>query len=366
MRVFAKLLERLQKPRFDPQRISAGRYAPEQLGSALRNQRGSVRIRAYMQLLETSSKAHAAVPALIDALNDSRDDVRAYAIRVLGAIGDQRAVPILARILRDEGQDLGLRRWAAVSLGQMAPPGAIPLIESLSGDDSRLRVLAAKAVAGMPLKTADSIDALIRAAMDDHPAVRIEAVKGLWALGAPPEKREEVTAAVVEALNDPEHLVQKQALSSLSFALGAHEVAIPIFLELLASGKPDLTGQSALALAMAEVPAWQVVPKIIDVLDVIDGYERILLVQALGKYGVDAELAVPALVDLLGRRDYLLCHVVTETLEQIGPGAREALPALRGLFDDDEFLSRGLAESSRSGYPIVLKQALLKAIDELE
>jgi HEAT repeat protein len=285
MRVFAVLLEKLLGPRFDLERISAGRYAPEQLAKALRSRRGTVRIRAYMQLLESHSKVHAAVPALIDALEDSRDDVRAYAIHVLGAVGDHRAVPVLSRILHDEGQERGLRRWAARSLGQMGQSGAVSLIESLSGGDSWLRVLAAQTIARMPLKTAESIDALIRAATDDHPAVRIEAVTGLWILGAPPEKREEITTALVEALNDPEHLVQKNALSALSFAPGAHEAAIPIFLESLESGKPDLTGQSALALAMAEAPAWQVVPKIIDVLESIDGAERFMLVQALGIYG---------------------------------------------------------------------------------
>lgn len=366
MRVLARLLERLLGPRFDLKRISAGRYPPEQLAAALRSPRGKVRIRAYMQLLECSSNAYAAVPALIDALADSRDEVRAYAIHVLGAVGDRRAVSVLSQILHDDRQDWGLRRWAAVSLGQMGQSGAVPLIESLSGSDAWLRVVAAKAIARMPLKTAESIDALIRAATDDHPAVRIEAVKGLWGLGVHPERREEVTGVLVEALNDPEHLVQKHALSALAFALGAHEVAMPVLLELLESGKPDLTGQAAFALAMAEAPAWQVVPKIIDALEAIEGAERIQLVQALGLYGVESEVAVPALVDLLGRRDYLLCHVVTETLARIGPGAREALPVLRELLDDEDFLSRGLDETSRSGYPVPLGEALQRAIDELE
>jgi HEAT repeat protein len=366
MRVLAMFFERILGPTFELERISAGHYAPEQLATALRNRRETVRIRAYMQLLESQSKIHAAVPALIDALEDSREDVRAYAIHVLGEVGDQRAVPVLSRILHDEGQERGLRRWAARSLGQMGQSGAVPLIESLAGVDSWLRILAAKAIARMPLKTAESIDALIRATTDDHPAVRIEAVRGLWMLGVPTEKRDEVTNALVEALNDPEHLVQKNALSALSLAPGAHEVAIPIFLEFLESGKPDLTGQSALALAIAEAPAWQVVPKIIDVLDVIEGAERIMLVQALGIYGVESELAVPALVHLIGRRDFVLCHVVTETLEKIGPAARESLPVLRELLDDEDFLSRGLDETSRSGYPVPLADILLKAIDSLE
>jgi HEAT repeat protein len=366
MQVFAKLLEQLLGPRFDPQRISEGRYAPEQLARALRSRRGTVRIRAYMQLLESSSKAHGAVPALIDALEDSRDDVRAYAIRVLGEVGDHRAVPVLSRIFRDDGRDLGLRRWAAVSLGQIGETGAVPLIESLSGGDSRLRVLAAKAIARMPLKTAESIDALIRAATDDHPAVRIEAVKGLWGLGVHPERREELTTALVEALNDPEHLVQKHALRALTFGLGAHEVAMPVLLELLELGKPDLTGQAAFALAMAEAPAWQVVPKIVDMLQVTEGVDQMQLVQALGLYGVESEIAVPTLVDLLRQKNYVLCHAVTETRTRIGPGAREALPVLRELVDDEDFLSRGLDETSRSGYPVPLGETLQKAIEALE
>lgn len=76
-----------------------------------------------------------AVPALVDALRgDKSEGVREEAAEALGAIGDRDAVEPLVRALND--RDGGVRRDAARALGKLNDPSAIrPLLQALAGSD---------------------------------------------------------------------------------------------------------------------------------------------------------------------------------------------------------------------------------------
>jgi hypothetical protein len=52
------------------------------------------------------------------------DEDRAYAVRMLGTIGDRRAVPLLCKLLKDTA----LAASAAVSLGEIGDPAALPAL----------------------------------------------------------------------------------------------------------------------------------------------------------------------------------------------------------------------------------------------
>lgn len=66
-----------------------------------------------------------AVPRLVDALNSWRPAVRGNATWALGLIGDYRVIPALERLLDDEGEDIDVRRDAAISLGRFRQTSAV-------------------------------------------------------------------------------------------------------------------------------------------------------------------------------------------------------------------------------------------------
>ena len=74
-----------------------------------------------------------AVPALIQALGDGWESVRAAACEALGAIGTPQVVPALIRALGDGDRDVrDAARWA---LGRIGDPQAVPALEKVARRD---------------------------------------------------------------------------------------------------------------------------------------------------------------------------------------------------------------------------------------
>jgi len=84
--------------------------------------------------------------ATLEALNQSDSGVRLDAVKRLGALGDQRAVPVLIQLL--EAKEAPLRGQAAVTLAKLKHPQAIePLIRVLQTDSPGVARKAATALA---------------------------------------------------------------------------------------------------------------------------------------------------------------------------------------------------------------------------
>lgn len=99
----------------------------------------AMRDQAVRQLVADGA---AAVPLVIDYLQDDYNQGRALAAYVLGRIGaesdDQRLLPLLRRLLND--QDEVLRARAAEALGNLGDPAAIPALQqALLDNKSRIR-----------------------------------------------------------------------------------------------------------------------------------------------------------------------------------------------------------------------------------
>jgi len=116
-----------------------------------------------------------AVDTLLEALGDNEGTVRRFAAKLLGRIGDSRAVQPLGMALYDTHFDVG--KAAAKSLAGFGPPGLKILAEALHHPETWLR---------------------------QH------AIYGLTLSG---DKR--IVPAILEMLNDSEREVQKQAIQSL-------------------------------------------------------------------------------------------------------------------------------------------------------
>ncbi|SDF67293.1 HEAT repeat [Blastococcus aurantiacus] len=124
------------------------------------------------------------LPVLRDALTDEQGTARGLVAELLGVHGDPSAAPALEDLVRDAGEDLGVRRSAAVALGRIGSPTSTePLVAALTNStDPRLQRTAAEALGriGDPTATVP----LLAGLADDDIAVRAACADALAALGA--------------------------------------------------------------------------------------------------------------------------------------------------------------------------------------
>jgi HEAT repeat protein len=95
----------------------------------------TVRREAQQALVRMGS---AAVYPLIGALNDKDWRVREEATRALGEIGDERAVPHIIKMFKDD--KIRIQLWATDALITMGDTAVEPLIEALQDSDRRIRM----------------------------------------------------------------------------------------------------------------------------------------------------------------------------------------------------------------------------------
>ena len=94
----------------------------------------------------------AAMPALIKALKDPRDDVRGAAARALGEIKDPKAVPALIEALKDNS--IFAHSMAVEALEKIKDPAAVPALSRvLSDHNNRVRSAALWAIGSIRQQT---------------------------------------------------------------------------------------------------------------------------------------------------------------------------------------------------------------------
>ena len=213
---------------------------------------------------------------LHDLLNSNSEKVRYNAARVLGELGDSRAVEPLIDVLKND-KNGSVRLYAARALGELGDAGAtIPLIESLREDRN--------------------VD------------VRVRAARALGRLGG-----EEVVEPLVEALSDENSQVCITATDALI------EIGPIAVIELIKSLKHEKVNVRCDATrALGELADTNAVEPIIEMLTDEWVNVRIYAVTSLGKLG-DSR-SVPALIDVLKN---------TKENELVRAGAAAALGVLR-------------------------------------
>ncbi len=140
----------------------------------------SSRWMAVVALGQMGASAHEAIPALIEALEDTEAAVRWDAAKALGKMGSvaARAVPALTAVLHQQDDDVA-REHVVAALGAIGPAArtAVPaLICSLKDDGHHLDEQAGEALVRIG---APAIPALIEAMKDDDPQVRLRAANTL-------------------------------------------------------------------------------------------------------------------------------------------------------------------------------------------
>ena len=219
----------LGRTRYDGRRASGKRgelssRAAERLLRRVRNaprtEWGKWRRVAALQRLERAH--HPAVPGLVSrVLGDPDERVAAAAIRTLGDIGDEWAIQILVDSLR---RGRGPRSRVAAELEALAPEPGPKLVPLLRDWNPAVRFWGATLLGPYPELAQSTLIALT---WDSDPNVRAAAVETLGTRSG-----DEVGAALVAALDDPEWFVRVHAARSAGQVVG--EAAAPTIARLVA------------------------------------------------------------------------------------------------------------------------------------
>ena len=174
--------------------------------AALKTDDPNARMKTANELGFMRTNAAGAVPALVDALEDSYEPVRRNAIYALGAIGEP-AVESLADALGSEKEAFDMEPIlhicdAAHGLAATGVSETVPaLIVALQDERENVRASAAYALGEMGPVAAEAVDGLIALLTDESEEVRRHATSALGMIKVPVSK---TVPALVEVLEDRE------------------------------------------------------------------------------------------------------------------------------------------------------------------
>jgi putative membrane-bound dehydrogenase-like protein len=231
-----------------------------------------VRVAAVSAVLETRDTL--SLPALRALFTKDADaSVRRQVARVLGAIGDRTALPLLIAAIRDETNPEVVRDAAVGSVEvigtDVALTGLLDLLES--GKLSAEKVPRVIAALGR-FKSNDSAKALLKALKNPAPCVRAAAAEAIGKVGRAETAGKPLVALLADGALDVRNaaasalgaLRVRDAVPALIEAAGSGDTrfeasqalaampdlrALPIFLHSLADRSPELRRSSAVAIS---------------------------------------------------------------------------------------------------------------------
>jgi HEAT repeat protein len=277
----------------------------------------------------------AAVPALVEALQDKNDAVRAEVVSALGAIGPpaKEAVPKITALLEDPNKLI--RRTAALALWWIDSQAkvAVPiLIEGLEdkGADLIDRQACVYVLGEIGAQAEAAVPALIGLLRGIQKSTRTEtsvelsqnAAEALGRLGEP------AVPALTTQLRDKDPDIRKNAAWALWRMGPKAKAAVPALCEMSKDGNASVRLFAVAALGKIGPAAGGAVPALIERLQDPDGKIRVKASWALGSIGSAAKDAVPGLIATLKDKEKEARESATWALGKIGQGAKAAIPAL--------------------------------------
>lgn len=197
--------------------------------------------RALMGAARAGRRARAALPGAVPKLaallaDSAHPRVRADAAEVLGVLGTAAGpdgARALARALRDP--DAGVRGAALVGVGAIGPSvrASVPELDTVlarlatQDPNAHTRGAAVSAMGALGVAARVAVPALARAASDGEAGVRAAAVTVLGGLDA--STAPAARAALTQALADPDPVVRREAAHALSawHRRGSEDPAMP-------------------------------------------------------------------------------------------------------------------------------------------
>lgn len=257
----------------------------------------------------------AATPALIELLRDKgQSHVRVWAARIIAATHDATAVEALLGALRD--RDDALRAASAEALGSIADPRALQLLMQVSLRDPAPLVRAQAAAAAAQISGTEAAEFLIATLSDPDYATRLRGLEAFESM------KLSDTSALERALNDTNPEVQRRAALALE-RLGYLDGVV----ERLASD--DRRVRTSAYAALLQVGRAGLVDGIVGRIGHPSMQVRTAIARACGELRTDR--ARDALIGALGDPAWPVRAAVCESIGQLRPpgGDRALIAVLR-------------------------------------
>ncbi len=315
---------------------------------------------ACLILRDIGTDAAPAVPALIEKLKDQDPEIRREAILALAAIGSPDAVPKLVPLLKDESARTAAT-FALGALGKIPADAESTIQANAKSSDGLLSTTSLWALArvhpnDMKLKRA-ALTQIVARLKDQDPFVRTAAARALASLPPSPE----IAGPIFEkAMADGDETTTQYMLDALA-SLGPQ--AVP---RLIAALKyQSLRAQTAYILGQIGPPAAAATPELAKLVSDPDPNVDIEAAHALAKIGPAAKAAVPALIDSIKRPESKCSHAAVFALGMIGPGAAAAEPVLLELIESQDTSLSMLAAWAMVKIRGVTPETAAKVVPEL-
>ncbi len=237
----------------------------------------------------------AALPAVLSLLLAAKEpDVRATAIRAIGALGSGQEVAVLKQSLAaGDPERAAARRALTILRGKDVTP---TLVEAAKTADPSLRPAFIEILADR--RALSALPDLVAAAVDGDAAVRSAAMRALAKLGGP-EQVPGMVQGVLKAAAGGERDEAERALVMVCTQSAGHEKSAAAFLEQFKAA--DDAGRQVLLPTVGRVGGAGAIAIVDGLLADADAAKRKLGLSALTKWP-DATVA-PRLLDLLGKAD---------------------------------------------------------------
>jgi HEAT repeat protein len=308
-----------------------------------------------------SKAGAAAVPVLVDMLQEEDDEVRVQTLLALSAMkpGEAAAaMSALERTLINEKTEfhVHLACWALIKANEEAAIRAfIGMLEH--GRTARSRGLAATVLGTLGQRARAAVEALRVALEDEDLWVRVGAARALWqiegqvntkllltlAQGEEPgyglrmaewkdlgPEGQAAVAGLLQALQSPDETIRlcaSIALGHMGQSILAKE-AVWALAARLKDGSIAVRRAAAYALGKMGPKAGEAVPALIETLQDMDTDTRLAAASALGDIGPAASTAVPHLGRAIKDGEAVIRTTAAYALGWIGPAAKAAVPAL--------------------------------------
>ncbi|MFB6268445.1 MAG: HEAT repeat domain-containing protein, partial [Halobacterium sp.] len=272
------------------------------------------------QSVPESGASWAQAEAFVENLTSKTTELRMASANVLGLLGVEESARPLAKRLRSEPHP-EVRARIARALGRVGDPSvAGVLVECLEGQPLKVRREAAESLGRLNGKTA--LQGLLQVVDDDAEAMRRTAVSSLGQF-----ENAKPVEALVERLGDESDLVRRAAVFSL--------------IEILSNVPPDRSHElrETIVDRMAARSDPSIVASLIEIIE--EGtqiHQRRNAVWMLGRVAGEKSTkveAVEALRDVLGEDDDLLSQFAATGLAEIG--GRMVETALLEVIETDEY-----------------------------
>lgn len=340
---------------------SIGADAVDGLRELLSEDRESRRAEAAMALGRIGEAAQAAIPDLIERLDDESDRVRRDVIVALGEIGAPAVQPLLATL--DEGTKTNVpsrvRAAALEAIGHAAPElqEVIDLVEQSLRDSQReVRVAATELLGVVEMYTTMQRNALVRQLQDETEEVRSAASNVFL---QHPSILEAAVSELVELLVAEDDDAAWKAAYLLQTQGGD---AVPVLLQAAADRRSRLD-QLAKALALVETP---LEPTLYEALYDSDLRKQQVAALALGLRRPLLSGTAQRLADGLRESEGELQRAYLSAIASLGARAPESLPVVRGLMRHDDPIIRQqtigvLLQNAAKDQPLVRDLSLFLA-----